>query len=69
MPETAILIDANYDVVLVENSQFFPNADILNAAGISTHHARGNGITIQNNTFTGGWFGLAIHCFLRRSRL
>ena len=27
MPETAILIDANYDVVLVENSQFFPNAE------------------------------------------
>ena len=61
MPETAILIDANYDVVLVENSQFFPNADIPNAAGISTHHARGNGITIQNNTFTGGWFGLAMN--------
>ena len=59
MFETGIHVTGNYDLVVVENSVFFPSTNGL-ASGVFVSGANGNGITIQGNTFTGGAVGVHV---------
>ncbi len=59
MFETGIHVTGNYDLMVVENSVFFPSTNGL-SSGVFVSGANGNGITIQDNTFTGGAVGVHV---------